>query len=123
MKKKNGFTLIELVGVVAIIAVILVFAVPSLVGMLKRDTETEYNRFLKDLYLATESYIQSNLDEYPTLTTEGGSEMITLQVLIQNGYVKDTLVNPKTERVVMTTDQIIITRKSDGSYKYEYIAS
>lgn len=120
MKKNTGFTLVELLGILGIIATILVFVMPSLIGMLKRDEEKEYNRFLKDLYLATESYVELNSDSYPDLKTAGGSYTITMKELIDNGYIKSSTLNPRTEKVVTESDTIKITKQSDGSYKYQY---
>ncbi len=122
MKKSRGFTLVELLGILGIIATILVFVTPSIIGMLKRDEEKEYNRFLKDLYLATESYVELNSDSYPDLKTAGGTITITMKELMDNGYVKSSTLNPRTEQVITELDTITITRQSDGSYKYQYTA-
>ena len=121
MKNEKGFTMVELLGIVAIIAAILVFTGPSIVGMLKRDEETEYNRFLEDLYLATETYIQLNISNYPELSNTGGTSNVMVQSLIENGYVKASTVNPKTDEVIKKTDIVVVTKESDGSYTYRYI--
>lgn len=122
MKSKKGFTLVELLGIVAIIAAILAFVVPSVIGMLKRDDEKEYQRFLTDISLATESYIQININEYPNLAITGGTYTITMQQLIENGYIKSNMVNPKTDRKISSSDTIQVTRQADGSYDYSYTA-
>ena len=115
MNNKKGFTMVELLGIVAIIAAILIFTVPSIIGMLKRDEESEYNRFLEDLYLAGETYAQLNIDNYPD-----GTGIVNVQDLIENGYIKSSTVNPKTDQVIKSSDKIIITKEADGSYSYEY---
>lgn len=122
MKSKKGFTLVELLGIVAIIAVILAFVIPSVIGMLKRDDEKEYQRFLTDISLATESYIQLNINNYPDLAITNGSYTITMQELIENGYIKSNMVNPKTDQKISASDTIRVTRKEDGSYDYSYAA-
>lgn len=120
MKSKKGFTLVELLGIVAIIAAILVFVVPSVIGMLKRDEEKEYQRFLTDINLATETYVQLNIKQYPDLENVGGTYSISMQTLIENGYIKSTMTNPRTDRKVNKNDTVEVTRKSDGSYSYKY---
>lgn len=122
MKNKKGFTLVELLGIVAIIAAILAFVVPSVIGMLKRDDEKEYQRFLDDISLATESYVQLNINEYPNLAVTGGTYTITMQQLIENGYIKSNMINPRTDRKINASDTIQVTRKADGNYEYSYIA-
>lgn len=123
LKKNKAFTLVELLGVIAIIGVLLAFVSPSIIGMMKRDSEKEYNRFLKDLYLATESYITSNIDDYESLSTPGGTYTIKLQELVESGYVKTSTVNPKTEQKINLEDTILITKESDGTYSYQYQAN
>lgn len=122
MKSKKGFTLVELLGIVAIIATILAFVVPSVIGMLKRDDEKEYQRFLTDISLATESYVQLNIGNYPNLAITNGTYTITMQELIENGYIKSNMVNPKTDQKISSSDIIRVTRKADGSYEYSYTA-
>ncbi|MCI8545018.1 MAG: type II secretion system protein [Bacilli bacterium] len=122
MKSKKGFTLVELLGIVAIIAAVLAFVIPSVIGMLKRDDEKEYQRFLSDISLATESYIQLNISNYPDLAITGGSYTITMQELIENGYIKANMINPKTDRQINVSDTIQVIRKADGSYNYSYVA-
>ncbi|MCI9233407.1 MAG: type II secretion system protein [Bacilli bacterium] len=122
MKSKKGFTLVELLGIIAIIATVLAFVVPSVIGMLKRDDEKEYQRFLTDISLATESYIQFNIGNYPDLAITGGSYTISMQDLIENGYIKSNMINPKTDRKISISDTIQVVRKADGSYDYSYVA-
>ena len=122
MKSKKGFTLVELLGIVAIIAAILAFVVPSVIGMLKRDEEKEYQRFLTDINLATESYVQLNINNYPNLAITGGTYTISMKALIEDGYIKSTMTNPKTNLKVSVNDTIKVTRQFDGSYSYIYTA-
>lgn len=123
LKENKAFTLVELLGVIAIIGVLLAFVSPSILGMMKRDSEKEYDRFLKDLYLATESYITSNIDDYESLSTPGGTYTIKLQELVESGYVKTSTINPKTEQKIELEDTILITKESDGTYSYQYQAT
>lgn len=122
MKKNRGFTLVELLGIIGIIAVLLVFVTPSIIGMLKRDENKNYEQFLKTIELATETYVQLNINDYPDLKVAGGTVTISIQQLIENGYIKTTLENPRTEQRINTADSVQITKKADGSYDYQYIA-
>lgn len=123
MKKNSGFTLVELLGIVGIIAAVLLFVTPSVIGMLKKNDEKEYDRFLADLYLATESYIQINIQNYSSLETVGGTESVSMHDLIENGFVKSTVMNPKTKKKISELDRIQVTKQADGSYHYQYIES
>lgn len=123
MKKNKGFTLVELLGIIGIIAVILLFVTPSIIGMLKKDENKNYEQFIRTIELATETYVSANYSNYPDLSTAGGTYTISLQQLMEDGYLKTTLVNPRTEQKISPTDNVRITKKADGSYEYEYIAS
>lgn len=121
MKKKYGFTLVEMIGVITIIAIILVFAIPAFTGILKRNDEDEYNRFIKDLCLATETYAELNIASYPNLNKAGNSYQIPVQTLLENSYVKTSTINPKTDRQIKETDFVKITKESNGGFICEYI--
>ena len=119
MKKNKGFTLVEIIGVITIIAIILVFAVPAVVGILKKNDVNEYDRFIKDLCLSAEL----NINSYPNLNNIGNSYQISMQILLDNSYVKSTAVNPKTDEKIKGTDIVKITKNSDGNFSCEYIAN
>ena len=61
MKKKNGFTLVELLAVVVIMAIIALVAVPNVVSMLERnkkkqmvsDAKEMFNKFQNKITLGT----------------------------------------------------------------------
>ena len=120
MKKNKGFTLVELIGIISIIAILLTFVTPSIIGMFKRDEEREYNRFLNDIYLATESYIQIHIDSYPELSNPSQSVTILMQELIENGYLKSSEINPRTKQRIHTMDTIQVTKNESGAYDYQY---
>ena len=68
---KRGFTLVELLVLLAFIGLLLFFVVPNLTGFMKKSDDNKYNAFLNDIFLATEAYIQKNDDQYPTLQSGG----------------------------------------------------
>ena len=57
MKNKNGFTLVELLAVIAILGILMVFAVPELLSQLKKSKEDALNR-VKDIVIsAAKNYV------------------------------------------------------------------
>lgn len=123
MRKSKGFTLVELLGIIAIIGAVLAFVTPSIIGMLKKDDEKEYQRFLNDIFLATETYVGLHIENYPELSNIGGTSTISMNDLIENGYVKTTMINPKTKERIRPSDHITIRIETDGSYQYTYTAT
>lgn len=119
MKSKNkAFTLVELIGVVAILAIMLLVAVPALTKTLKNNEQQKYNTYITDLELATENYVVKNILGNQTIDNEN-PYFISLNTLIENGYVEDTMVNPATEREISTDTRIKVTRNTDESFQYD----
>ena len=75
LKKTKGFTLIELMIVVAIIGILAAIAIPNFVKFQCRSKQSEAKGNLKALYVSEESYRAEN-DSYsaiPTLANGTGS--------------------------------------------------
>lgn len=121
MKNRKGFTLVEIIGVIAVLALIMLVTAPTLLKTLKGADAKEYETFVDNLFLATETHIQKNRDAYPQLENIGGTVQVSVQSLQESGYVKKNYENPKLEGPVNPQSQIKVTVQSDGTYKYEYI--
>lgn len=128
MKKKNGFTLIELIGIIVILGVLVAIGVPSLLKTLNNNKNKEYETFEKNLFLATESYIQKHQDSFSNLNSENGSAMVSINTLVDNGLIKRSLINPKTGQKINLLDFVKVTTMIDSGknnryYNYQYIPS
>lgn len=121
MQNKRGFTLIEVMGVILVLALVLLVTAPTLLKSIKKGEEKQYDAFLEDLYLATESYIQSNKDQYKELLTIGGTIGINIETLQNENLIKHTLKNPNTGEDVTKQSYVEITVKSDGTYTYRFV--
>ena len=56
----KAFTLVELVGVVAVLALIFLVTYPNIVSLSKKEDNKQYDLMVKDLCLAGETYIYEN---------------------------------------------------------------
>ena len=119
---RKGFTLVELLGVVAILAVSLLVIIPSVTSMLRTSKVNEYEEFTKDLYLATETYINDNREKYPQLETPGNSVKVYIKELKEELLIKNNLKNPKTEppTELDDTDSVTVTVTEGFEYTYEF---
>ncbi len=115
---KKGFTLIELLAVVVIISLIIVFVVPSIMNSVKNSDDLEYKNFLETLSMAGETYYQSNKD----ICDFSNSNVCYLEVgnLLSSGLIEQDLINPKTEKQVLSNDTITILKDEYGTLTYSY---
>lgn len=97
MKKKNAFTLIELIAVITLLAVIVLVTVPVIINTLSNSEQKEYEDFKKLVINAAELYVERNRDLFPELDNVDGMVEIDTTTLIEEGYLKQDLINPINE--------------------------
>ena len=85
MKKDAGFTLVELMIVLAIIGVLLTVAIPSFVGAVRQAREAVLK---EDLHV-----LRSAIDSY---TADKQKAPQALEDLVNDGYLKEIPVDPMT---------------------------
>ena len=113
--KKNGFTLVELIGVLVILGLIATFSVPALTKTMKDSSEKQYNEYLKNITLAAENYFHSETDG-----TLNGKYFIKIKTLYDSGYLKKEK-NPKTNEDTNENSTVMISKNEDGTEKYELL--
>ena len=94
--KKNGFTLIEILGVVAVLGIISLVAVPNIINSLKKAEENKANAYKKQILQSTETFVEQNRDLFdPRLQTlTSHSVYIIVNDVVITGYVQSTFANP-----------------------------
>lgn len=120
MVNKKGFTLIELLGIFALLGIIALVAFPYTTGMLKNTKKSEMERFKKNIFLATEAYIETNDDDYAQLAFIGGTEFIKVSELIAAGFLNENLVDPSTNEKIDENKSVKVSKPdSDKELAYE----
>ena len=116
MKKKNkGFTLVELLAVVALVALLSLVVVPSVTNLVNRNKTKLSSVTQKLIYSAAESYLDANQTEY--IKVDGAVYCPTIQNLIDKGFFEENLVDTNTGEKF---DKTLIVKSSYNGYKYEY---
>lgn len=107
---KSGFTLVELLSVLAILAVILVLVFPAVSNVLLNSRETVYDVQINKILDATYDYTLKNLDMLPEY---GEIKYITLNELknkkLINADIKDTITDE------LFAENLVISIKNVGS--------
>ncbi|HHW69584.1 MAG TPA: hypothetical protein GX747_04525 [Tenericutes bacterium] len=115
--KKNAFTIIELLGMLAVLGIISLVSFYYISNILKKSKYNEYESFKKNLYLAAETYIEANKELFPELKTLNGTVFIGVQELLNEGYIKKIITNPKTDEY---EENATIIAKTNNNYITEY---
>src|SRR5690606_2069197 len=73
LRKKSGFTLIELMIVVAIIGILAAIAIPAFIGYVRRSKTSEAASNLKNLFTAAAGYYNQENWDMRGVETMGGT--------------------------------------------------
>ena len=113
---KKGFTLTELLAVIIIIGVILLIALPRILGLISNESET-ISKTMEDVILrAGELYVHDNSDNFPE--AEGNSYCVPFEKLIEKDYLTDSLTDPVSNEKISTDKFVKVTVKY-GNYEYK----
>ena len=107
--KKNGFTLVELLGVVTILAMLGMIIVPVIDNVLKNNKRKLYDVQIRVIKDAASSFVADRVfDEYFDIDP-GDSLGIRLGKLKEFGYIDGDVVNPIDKTNFSDSLLIIIT--------------
>jgi len=119
MKNKKGFTLIELVAVVALIAIFGLVVVISITSQIDKQEEKRYNSYKETIISSAELYIEQHRNSYPALKEKGDSIYITAGDIIGANLLNSNLKNPKTEKDIDKNTRIKITIGENNILEFE----
>lgn len=118
---KNGFTLIELVAIIAILGILATISMPIVTNAIKESRVKSYNNQVSIIKEAAKNYV---LEYSETLTLPDGDEnapiCIDLDTLKEAGVIKnETIKNPKDDTIM--NGSITVSYNEDYSnYDYTY---
>lgn len=115
MKKRNGFTLAELLGVITILAILALLIIPAIDKTVQNSNKTLYQAQLSTIIEGAKTWSADHVSELPV---NGASITITLRTLKEGGYVPVDIKNPITDEPFEDNLEITITEKN-SQYKYK----
>ena len=132
MKNKSGFTLVELMGVIAVLAIISLIAIPVVEKNVKKGKEEARKVQIQNIQLAAQNWVSDNkttmVNYFITCEKEDetlpcNTKIMTLQELITEGYMdNETLIDPVTSNQInLDTSYVEITYITKKNYKYEVV--
>ena len=125
MKKTRGFTLVELMAVIAILAIILTLVVPKVFKSIEEsrkracDIQMQYIVDAASTYFTKYRYNDTNDGiTYDEAAKSSGGVDITLAMLNSASLLKGTIKNPVTEKELRPEDTKINIKNVDNKFTY-----
>ena len=115
--KKNGFTLVELIGIIIVLAIVSILSFSAITNSIKQAEIRKEEQFKVILINATDIYINTNRDSFPELDSRYSWMCITTQVLIDEDYLDPKIEPPKIGTLL--DYQIRVEVSDDYSLNYE----
>lgn len=117
MKDKKGFTLVELLGVLVLLAVIGLIAVPTVNKLINNSKSKARKAQVTLIERAAKSWASEN----PDLLSEKSTYYLKVQTLLDSNYLEeDSLVDPKDKTKSLNQCVRIYYNNSYNSYQYSY---
>lgn len=120
--KKNGFTLIELITVIALLSIIAVVLIPKINTAFKESYADQLEDVRINIKDATEIYIHSEMgkDTYQLLLNYE-SVRIYLNTLSNYGLIEDKIYNPMSNDYFdIDNEYVVVTMDEIGLISYEF---
>ena len=113
--KKNGFTLIELIGVIIILGIVLLIVNPIVKNITTSNKEQLYKVQISNIRSGLQNWAIDNSGLLPE--REGEILTVTLGKLKAGGYVDTELKNPKTNKC-FGNDMVLTIQRYQKNYIY-----
>lgn len=113
--KNKGFTLVELLAVLAILSVVTLIAVPTVDLTIKKQRENLYKSQIRTIKDGMKTFGVDNVELLPK--TNGDVLELNIGFLKVTGFLDEELKNPKTRKCF--PNDIMLTIKRTGN-NYEY---
>ena len=105
--KKNGFTIVEMLGVLIIMGVLLLIMIPTIDSVLLKQRKKLYNEHLVEVKDALKLWGDINADKLPVDSETPTS--VTLKELKLEGLIVDEFKNPITDMCYANSNTFTIT--------------
>ncbi len=124
---RKGFTLVELLGVIVILGLIAMIAIPTINSALNSSREKAYDEQVRTIVEASRTYMSKNSLKLPS-QAEGNNCCLSVATLQKSGLLtSDDIKNPKyqkdseeEEKKYENFNGSVIITFTNNKYKYEY---
>lgn len=117
--KKNGFTLVELIGVLIVLGLIALIVFPNIKDVVKESKQKVYDEQVN----AIETNAKKWGAEHTSLLPDKGTYYLNLNELVTGGYLSQSEVKDPRDESIMNGCIIITNNNNFNQYQYEYVES
>ena len=111
---KKAFTLVELIGVLVILSVLTLVAVPGVLKIIKNSKQKAYDTNITMIKTAMQDWKNNNSNMLPSV---GEKIYLTISQLKHEGNLTHELINPLTEKS-FPNDMLLTITNDHGGYIY-----
>jgi len=114
----KGFTLVEVLAVVALLAVIFLLIIPSVTRVLKRSKDTVYQKQINTILSSAYDWSLKNISSLPR---QGNKTFVTLSELKFNGLIDANIIDTDTKEpfpddLVVSIENVGVDYKNKNEY-------
>lgn len=106
---RKGFTLIEVIMVIAIIAILSIILAPNVMVLINKNNERSCEKMIDNIKSAAKMYVNQNKYELGFDCDKNKTKGITLQTLVDAGYLGGELVNPINKEEISLDNTVSVT--------------
>ena len=106
---KKGFTLIEVIMVIAIIAILSLILIPNVMVLIDKNKERSCEKMIDNIESAAKMYVNQNKYELGFDCVDNKTKEITLKTLVDAGYLGGELVNPINKEEISLESKVLVT--------------
>lgn len=110
---KKGFTLIEVIMVIAIIAILSIILTPNVMVFINKNNKKSCEKMISNIESAAKMYVNQNKYELG-FDCSGKSKEITLKTLVDTGYLTKNITNPINKEEISLDNTISVTYNCDN---------
>lgn len=93
---KKGFTLIELIITIGLMLMVGIVISTNMLGLFSHQEENDYEDFVKKIEESACVYVETVMSSSERTSCKQNSCIISIDKLINSGYVDENLVDPST---------------------------
>ena len=113
MRRKNGYTLTEILVVILLLAVVGGIIIFNVNSILNKNKEKSYERYITNVKSSAETYASLNFDKVSDLYENKSFTYITVGELIDQGFLDEKTTNPYTNQRIGRDELIKLSLSTD----------